>query len=90
MKNWMRLMSWAAGGFMLLSGIALAEDKPAGCSKAGTPENVEGQVMKVDPAQGKLTMRTGDGTVHEFQAAKETLQNYKVGDTIKAKLRCEK
>jgi hypothetical protein len=72
---------------MLWGGTALGADKPGGCDKAGAPEKVEGQVVKVDPDQGKLTVRGTDGTTHEFQASKETLQGYKAGDQIKAKLR---
>ncbi len=52
-----------------------------------TPEKIQGQVTKVDPDQGKLTMRDTDGTVREFHAPKEVLQQYKVGDQIQAKLR---
>lgn len=87
MKNWMRLMAGMAGGFMMWSGTALSQDKPADCNKAGRPENIEGQVVKVDMDQGKLAVRAPNGTTHEFQAGKETLQDYKVGDSIKAKLR---
>jgi hypothetical protein len=86
MKTWIRVSAGLAVGIMLWSGIVLAESKP-GCDKAGAPEKVEGQVVKVDMDQGKLTVRGSDGTTHEFQASKETLQDYKVGDTIKAKLR---
>jgi hypothetical protein len=89
MKNWTRMMAGVAGGLMLWSGIVLADTNPADCGKAGTPEYIEGQVTKIDPGQSKITMRAADGTVHEFQASKETLQDYKVGDTIKAKLRCK-
>ena len=42
----------------------------------------------MDPAQGKVTVKSSDGTMHEFQTAKETMAKYKIGDTIKAKLRC--
>lgn len=87
MKNWMRLMAGVAGGLIIWSGAALSQDNPADCSKAGRPENIEGQVVKVDMGQGKITMRAANGTVREFQASKETLQDYKVGDNIKAKLR---
>jgi hypothetical protein len=48
---------------------------------------VEGQVVHVDVEQGKLHERESDGTAHEFQASKETLQDVKVGDRIEAKLR---
>jgi hypothetical protein len=43
--------------------------------------------VKVDPAQGKVTVREADGTVHEFQASAETLKDLKPGDQIGAKLR---
>ncbi len=52
-----------------------------------SPETIQGQVTNVDPEQGKLTMRGSDGTVRVFQAPKEVLQQYKVGDQIKARLR---
>ena len=69
--------------------IDLAVFKP-GCDAQGrmkAPEKVEGQVVKVDPAQGKVTVREADGTVHEFQASAETLKDLKPGDQIGAKLR---
>lgn len=87
MRNRMLLRVAVVGGLVLSSGVALAEDKRADCSKAGAPAMVEGQVTNVDMGQGKLTIRASDGTVHEFQASKETLADYKVGDPIKAKLR---
>lgn len=51
------------------------------------PQKVEGQVVKVDLAQNKVTVREADGTVHEFQASRETLQDLKAGDRIEANLR---
>ena len=51
--------------------------------------DIEGQVVKVDAAQGKVTVRGADGTTHEFQASKETLQGMKVGDKIAAKPRMD-
>ena len=87
MKTWIRFSVGLTIGVMLWGGTALAENKPGGCNKAGAPEKVEGQVVKVDPDQGKLSVREADGTTHEFQASKETVQDYKVGDQIKAKLR---
>lgn len=44
-------------------------------------------MVKIDPEQGKVTVRATDGTTHEFQASNETLQSYKLGDRIEAKLR---
>jgi len=87
MKTWMRVLTVLAVSVMLLGGTALALDKPAGCEKAGTPEKVEGRIVQMDPEKGTLTVRATDGTTHVFQASKETLQEYKVGDTIKATLR---
>lgn len=85
MKHWMRLMLALAAGFLWAAQPALSEAQD--CDKMSAPKNIEGQVTKVDPEQGKVSVRAADGTAHEFQAAKETLQGYKVGDTIKANLR---
>jgi len=71
----------------LWSGVALADVKLTNCDPVRYPPKVEGQVMKVNMQEGKVTMRTDDGTVHEFQASKETLQELKAGERITAKLR---
>ena len=52
-----------------------------------TPEVVEGEVTKIDLDQSRVTMRSRDGTVHEFEASAETLKDMKVGDRIEAKRR---
>jgi hypothetical protein len=70
-------------------GSALGQAKPP-CDSQGramTPQKVEGQVVKLDPAQNRITVREANGTTHEFQASKETLQDLKVGDRIDANLR---
>ena len=74
---------------MTLTGTAWGQDKPACDSKGNikTPELVEGQVSKLDRSQGRLTVRDCGGEEYEFLASNETLQDYKVGDPIKAKLR---
>ena len=88
----MSLGSWipwsaALAALLMLSGSsALAQTKPA-CDPAKTPQMVTGQVVRVDTAQGKVTVRATDGTTHEFQASKETLADLKTGDRIEAKLR---
>lgn len=74
---------------VLGSGAAFAQAKP-GCDAQGravTPQKVEGQVVKVDAAQNKVTVRQADGTTHEFQASPEAIQGFKVGDRIEATLR---
>jgi hypothetical protein len=63
------------------AGHVQAQNKPD-CPKGVV--DIEGQVVKVDVAQGKVTVRGADGTTHEFQASKETLQDMKVGDKIAA------
>jgi Cu/Ag efflux protein CusF len=72
---------------MLWSGAVLAQPKAADCDAARMPSKVTGQVIKVDGPQEKVTIRANDGTTHEFQASKETLQNLKAGDRIEATLR---
>jgi hypothetical protein len=89
MRLWSGVTAGLAVGLMLWTGSALAQGKP-NCDAQGrmkTPEKVEGQVVKVDTAQGKVTVREPGGTVHEFQASAETLKDLKVGDKLEAKLR---
>ncbi len=89
MRTWLQVTSGLAIGLLLWSGAALAQVKP-GCDAQGkvkAAEKIEGQVVKVDTAQGKVTVREADGTVHEFQASAETLKDLKPGDQIGAKLR---
>src|SRR3990172_2377465 len=87
MKKWIRLSAGLAVGVILWTGIAVAQGKPTGCDKASTPERLEGRGVKIDLEQGKMTVRATDGTTHEFQTSNETLQGYKLGDRIEAKLR---
>jgi len=86
MKRWIRVAALLAVTVMLWGGMAFAQTKPE-CDKSKTPQTLAGQVVAIDLNQGKVTMRGSDGATHEFQASKETLQGYKVGDRIEAKLR---
>ena len=72
----------------LWAGAAAGQSKPS-CdqAKAAAPQKVEGRVVRVDAAGGKIAVAAADGKTHEFQASKETLQDFKVGDKIKATLR---
>lgn len=72
----------------LWAGFAAGQSKPS-CDqmKAGAPQKVEGKVVRVDQAQGKVAVTESDGKTHEFQASKETLQDLKVGDRLTANLR---
>lgn len=87
-KTKMCLIVAAAGSLMVSGGAAFGQDKPD-CSKINRPQMVEGQVTQVDMDQGRLRLRASDGTMHEFQASKETIGGYKAGDPIKAKLRVD-
>jgi hypothetical protein len=89
MYRWTAVAAGLSVTIVLWSGSALGQAKPP-CDPQGrvmTPQKVEGQVVKLDPAQNKITVREANGTTHEFQASKETLQDLKVGDRIDANLR---
>lgn len=84
-----RLFAVAIIASAAVASVAVAEDA-ANCASADKPAQLDAKVEKIDAANGKITVRDSNGTVHEFEASAETIQDYKVGDTIKAKLRCEK
>jgi hypothetical protein len=89
MHRWPGVAAGLATTLLLGSGATFGQAKPA-CDQQGrvmTPQKVEGQVIKVDAAEKKLTVRETDGTVHEFQASPEALQSFKVGDRIEGNLR---
>jgi len=87
-KTWRRLLAaFAASSVVVLTGTVLAQEKPAGCIQAGAPKKMEGQVVQIDPDQGKVTVRESNGATHDFRASPETLRSYKVGDRIQATLR---
>jgi hypothetical protein len=89
MRRWAGAAAGLAVTLALCSGSAFGQAKPA-CDSQGrvaTPQKVEGQIIKVDAAQNKLTVRQADGAVHEFQASPEALKDLKVGDRIEANLR---
>ena len=71
----------------LCAGFASAQGKPS-CDqqKAAAPQKVEGRVVRVDPASGKVAVAEDGGKTHEFQASKETVKDLKVGDRIEANL----
>jgi len=74
---------------LLWSGGAMGQAKP-GCdpkTQAGSPEKVAGEVVKIDQAAGKITIKEADGKTYEFHAHKDTIQDLKVGDRLEAKLR---
>ncbi len=86
MKTWRQLGGALVVPELLWSGTALAQGTNPP-NPANTPPTVSGQVIKIDRAQGKVTIREGNGKIHEFQAAKEPLQDLKEGDRLEARLR---
>jgi hypothetical protein len=90
-RTWIHLGAGIVAGVILLSGTAPGDGKPANCAKnsASPSERVEGQVAKVDPDQGTVTLRAPNGQTYEFHASKETLQGYKVGDHMAATRRSD-
>ncbi len=89
MKILRALLAGLLAAGVLSSGVAMGQTKP-GCDqqgKASTPAKVEGQIVNVDHAAGKVTIREADGKNYEFHADKATLQTLKIGDRLEAKLR---
>jgi Cu/Ag efflux protein CusF len=89
MKMQRTLLAGVVAAGVLWSGAAMGQAKP-GCDpkvQASSPEKVAGEVVKVDQAAGKVTIKEADGKIYEFHADKDTLQNLKIGDRLEAKLR---
>jgi Cu/Ag efflux protein CusF len=92
MKTWTQRGGALIVPLLLWSGTALAQATSPPTTRppnpaANTPEMVSGQVVKIDRAQGKVTIREGNGKIHEFQASADTLKDLKEGDRIEARLR---
>jgi Cu/Ag efflux protein CusF len=88
MKPYKALVVGVMATIPLWTGFAAGQAKPA-CDqmKASAPQKVEGRVVRVDTAGGKVAVAEADGKTHEFQASKDTLKDLKVGDKIEANLR---
>jgi hypothetical protein len=87
MKIWTRFGLAITAPILLWSGTAFGQAANPPAHQGATPRMVEGEVVKIDRIQGRVTIRAVDGTMHEFQASKETLQDMKQGDRIEARLR---
>jgi hypothetical protein len=87
---------------LITGGPALAQEKPkancqpsasprgdASAPKGSAPEKIDGQVVKVDPSKGMITVRNKDGSMHEFKGDADTLREYKQGDNIELTLRAQ-
>ena len=87
MKRWLVFTGVLPTMAFLATGLAFGQPKADCKTRAQTPEKVEGQVVAVDQNAGRITIRESNGTTHEFQANRQTLQDMKPGDKIEAKLR---
>jgi Cu/Ag efflux protein CusF len=65
-------------------GVSVA---PAQAAEPQALEVIGGEVTKIDLERKRVTVRSSDGGVHEFEASEETLKDLKVGDRIEAKRR---
>ena len=87
----MTIWTWfsvaVAAPLLLWSGSAFGQAAQPPVHQGSTPRLVEGRVVKIDTARERVTIRAKDGTIHEFQASKETLKDMKEGDAIEARLR---
>jgi hypothetical protein len=87
MNRWMMLASGIVAVGLLSSSLAFAQQKPANCDRSRVPDKVEGQVVRVDHSNNKVTIRDSKGMTHEFQSNAETAKDLKAGDRIEATLR---
>jgi Cu/Ag efflux protein CusF len=87
MKTWTKRGGALIVPVLLWSGTALAQATNPPNPGASTPQTVSGEVIKIDRAQGRVTIREGNGKIYEFQASAETLKDLKEGDRLEARLR---
>jgi hypothetical protein len=87
MTIWTRFSVALAAPILLWSGSAFGQATQRPTQQGTTPQVVQGRVVKIDTTRDRVTIRANDGTMHEFQASKETLRDLKEGDTIEARLR---
>ena len=64
-----------AAPILLWSATVFGQAASPATNPARTPQTVEGQVVKIDRSQGRVTIRAVDGMTHEFQASAETLRD---------------
>ena len=87
MSMWTRFGVALVAPILLWSGTAFGQAASPPTHQGSTPRTVEGRVIKIDRAEGKVTIQASDGSRHEFKASKETLDDLKEGDRIEARLR---
>ena len=68
-------------------GLGIVAAPRAATAAEQASEIVAGLVTQVDLDRGRVTVRSTDGELHEFEASAETLEGLSVGDRIEAKRR---
>lgn len=63
--------------------------RAATAAEEKAPETIAGVVTKIDRERSRVTVRSSDQEIHEFEASAETLAALKVGDRIEMKRRPE-
>ena len=86
-RTWTRFGIALVAPMLLWSGAAFGQAAKPPVHQGSTPGSIEGQVVKIDKTTGRVSIKTADGSMHEFTASKETLDDLKVGDRIEARLR---
>jgi hypothetical protein len=75
-----------ACGFAVLApaGATLAQDKSESEPSAspGAPARLFGQVTSIDVPNNLVTLRSDDGSVHQFRGNPDTIKSLKIGDRI--------
>jgi hypothetical protein len=100
MKTWIRVCAAVTialvAGTTMGTGVAVARDQrgyqsqPAaapGGPQQCAPQNITGKITALDPGNDMVTVQASDGTTHQFKAAKEDMQTFKVGDSLDMRLR---
>jgi hypothetical protein len=66
------------------AGAALAQDKSQSepAASPGAPAQLFGQVTSIEVQTNLVTLRSDDGSVHQFRGNPDTIKNLKVGDRI--------
>ena len=85
----MRNLGFAAMALAVALGQGIVAAPRAATAAEQASEVIAGEVTKIDLDRRRVTVRSSDGTPHEFEASAETLKDLKVGDRLEAKRRPE-
>jgi Cu/Ag efflux protein CusF len=85
-----KVLDLAAIALTVALGQGIVAAPRAATAAEQASEVIAGEVTKIDLDRRRVTVRSSDGSPHEFEAPAETLKDLKVGDRIEAKRRPEK